>query len=77
MDNMEKKINWSLVSSVLFGLVLSLMGYIVNQNERRLTILESWREDHEKYSREQIVEISSRLATIEAKLDQALKAIEK
>ena len=69
---MEKKINWSLISSVLFAMVLSLLGWIVQQNERRLTALENWREEHEHYSREQVVEISSRLATIETKLDQIL-----
>lgn len=69
----ERKINWSLVASILFGLIISLMGWIVQQNERRLVALEEWRDQHEHYSRDQVIRLSERLAMIETKLDQVLK----
>jgi len=73
---MEKKINWSLIASILFGIVLSLLGWIVQQNERRLTSLENWREKHENYSRDQMILIQSTLSEIKTNVASLLKAEE-
>lgn len=70
---MERKINWSMVASVLFAMVLSMLGYIVRQNDGRIDRLEAWRHEHEAYSRDQVVAMHSRLAAIETKLDQLLQ----
>lgn len=69
----ERKINWSFISSLLFGAVLAMLGYIVQQNDNRISKLEAWREEHERYARDRMVEIRSELSTIQTKLDRLIQ----
>lgn len=63
---------WKILTSVLFTILLSMIGYIVNQNDGKIKSLEDWRVKHEELERAEMAVLHSRLAAIETKLDLLL-----
>jgi len=63
---------WKILTSVLFTILLSMIGYIVNQNDGKIKDLEAWRVKHEEYERVEMAALYSRLTAIETKLDLLL-----
>lgn len=61
-----------IIFSAMLSLVVTLLGFLAKQSDSRIKALEVWRIEHEKYTRDEMIIISSRLATIEAKLDELL-----
>lgn len=64
------------VAGFLVALLVSSCGYFIHLNDQRISRLELWRENHERYSRERSEAIESRLVRMEEKQDYVIQKLE-